>query len=81
MIFLIEYSREKGRIIRLQEFEDSEQADADSARLNLEMKFVKDDNLHEIVLLQAHTLDALKRTHRRYFENLEELAESRGSEL
>ncbi len=80
MIFLIEYSREKGRIVHLRQFNDSEQADAENARLNLEMKLATVQIPHEIVLLQAHTIDALKQTHRRYFENLEELAEPRGSE-
>lgn len=74
MIFLIEYSRQNGRIIQLLEFKDSAQADAENARLNLEMKISNAKIQHEIVLLQAHTLEALKQTHRRYFENLEELA-------
>jgi hypothetical protein len=74
MIFLIEYSRQNGKIIQLFEFKDSAQADAENARLNLEMKISNAKIPHEIVLLQAHTLEALKQTHRRYFENLEELA-------
>lgn len=76
MIFLIEYSRENGRIVHLFEFKDSEQADAENARLNLELKIVNRKIQHEIVLLQAQTLDALKQTHRRYFENLAELAKT-----
>lgn len=74
MIFLIEYSRQNGKIIQLLEFKDSAQTDAENARLNLEMKISNAKIPHEIVLLQAHTLEALKQTHRRYFENLEELA-------
>ena len=47
---------------------------AAGARLELEIRLNRDNVDHEVVLLEAHSEEALRRTHRRYFENLTELA-------
>ena len=74
MLFLIEYDRSQGVIITLKSFPDSERGRAEESRLELELNL----NLHgienEVVMLEAATEDALRRTHRRYFEDLAELA-------
>ena len=71
MLFLIEYDRNQGQVITIQEFDDSEKAQ--NARLEMEIKLNRLGISHEIVVLEAATEEALRRTHRRYFENLGEL--------
>lgn len=74
MIFLIEYDRERGQILRLETFNDSERRSADEARLEMEIGLNRDEVDREVVILEAESEEALRRTHGRYFENLTELA-------
>lgn len=74
MIFLIEYNRSEGCLVNLRTFDDSERRSAEEARLDLELSLNRRGIEHEVVLLEARSEDALRRTHRRYFENLAELA-------
>jgi hypothetical protein len=74
MIFLIEYNRPKGRIVTFRIFGKSEQAKAEDSRLNIELDLNRRGINHEVVLLEAASEAALRRTHRRYFENLSQLA-------
>ncbi len=67
MIFLIEYDRERGRIETITSFNESERKTAEDARLELERKLNLEGNRNEIVLLEAASEDALRRTHGRYF--------------
>ena len=73
MLFLIEYDRNQGEVIAIQQFSDSEKHTAESARLELELSLNRLGKEHEVVLLEAASEEALRRTHRRYFENLAEL--------
>ena len=73
MVFLIEYDRRAGRLVSLTEFEDSDRAAAEDARLARELVLNHTRTNREVVLLQARDLDALKRTHKRYFATLKEL--------
>ncbi len=73
MIFLIEYDRNQGRIITFREFDDSERQKADEARLEMELALNRLGTEREVVLLEAASEKALRRTHRRYFEDLSEL--------
>jgi hypothetical protein len=74
MIFLIEYDRSSKRTLLLKTYEDSERHRAQEDRLEIEL----DRNCRglllqrEVVLLDALTETALRRTHERYFENLPE---------
>ena len=74
MLFLIEYDREKGIVVEMSRFSESDRRVANSARLNLELDLNRQGIEHEVVLLEAEDESALRRTHRRYFENLLELA-------
>ncbi len=76
MLFLIEYDRNRGEVVTIQEFDDSEQESAENARLDMELKLNRLGTEREVVLLEAASEDALRRTHRRYFENLSELMEA-----
>ena len=76
MIFLIEYDRNRGRIVTFKEFDASEQQKAEQLRLQMELELNRLGTEREVGLLEASTEEALRRTHRRYFENLTELANS-----
>jgi len=76
MIFLIEYHRPKGRIVTFKRFKDSERLEAQKSRLDLELDLNHRGVDHEVVLLEARSKDALRRTHRRYFENASQILKS-----
>lgn len=76
MIFLIEYDRSQGRIITFRAFDDSARHEAEDSRLQLELELNRSGTEREVVLLEAGTEQALRRTHRRYFEDLSELVNS-----
>lgn len=73
MIFLIEYNRERGRIVRIESFVDSDRKRAYEERLRLELDLSRKGIDDEVVLLEAASEEAVRRTHRRYFEDLNEL--------
>jgi hypothetical protein len=68
MIFLLAYDRPSGLIVSLESFPDAEQVHAERARLALEMDPRRKGIDREVLLLQAVNEEALRRTHRRYFE-------------
>ena len=76
MIFLIEYDRDRGEIVTFKSFEDSERQSAEDSRLEMELELNRRGVEHEVVILEAETEEALRRTHRRYFEDLAELVNS-----
>lgn len=76
MIFLIEYDRPRGKIVTFKTFNDSERQNAEDSRLELELELNRLDTEREVVILEAATEEALRRTHRRYFEDLAELVNS-----
>jgi len=76
MIFLIEYDRARGEIVTFRTFNDSERQNAEDARLEMELELNRLGTEREVVLLEAATEEALRRTHRRYFEDLAELVNS-----
>lgn len=77
MIFLIEYNRREGRIITFEAFDDTARVEAEKIRLDIELSLNRRGVDHEVVLLQAASEDALRQTHRRYFENPQELLKER----
>jgi hypothetical protein len=76
MIFLIEYDRQHGQIVNFTEFKDSERQQAEDTRLERELDLNRHGIKYEVVILEAVSEEALRKTHRRYFENLSELAAS-----
>ena len=73
MLFLIEYDRSKGEIVTFQKFGNHEWEAAEGSRLDMELDLHRHSVEHEVVLLEAENEEALRRTHRRYFEDLEQL--------
>ena len=75
MIFLIEYNRDFGEIVGdIRRFEDSDRETAQRSRLELELDLTAKGLDHEVVLLEASSEEIVRRTHRRYFEDLQDLA-------
>jgi hypothetical protein len=78
MIFLVEYQRSAGKLVRLLRFDDADRERAERARLEVELRLLGNAD-YEVVLLEADSEATLRRTHRRYFEDLRTLAETGGS--
>jgi hypothetical protein len=76
MLFLIEYARSEGKVIKLKSFTDSERAEAQKQKFDIELALNRSGIEHEVVLLDALDEEAIRRTHRRYFEDLSQIAES-----
>ena len=76
MIFLIEYRRPTGTIVSFATFDDRERERAANARLELELRLNAQGLDHEVVALEAASEQALRRTHRRYFEDVSKIASS-----
>lgn len=74
MIFLIVYDRPSGRIVTLQEFEDSARQAAAETRLRIELELGRGMATREVVILEAADVATIRATHRRYVESLEQLA-------
>ena len=77
MIFLIEYNRSEGHIVTFRDFDDSQRREAEDSRLEIELDLNRKGVQHEVVLLEAASQDELRRTHRRYFEDLRQILKSR----
>ncbi len=73
MLFLIEYDRDRGQVVTIQEFDGSNRAAAEAARLDMEVRFRRSETDREVVILEAKSIAALKQTHGRYFQDLSEL--------
>jgi hypothetical protein len=65
-LFVLTYDRRRRRLVRTDEFDPGDYGAANRLLSETEML---DPDL-EIVLLEATSIDELKRTHRRYFEPL-----------
>lgn len=76
MIFLIEYDRPEGRIITFKSFTNSKRVEAQKQKLDIELVLNRSGVEHEVVLFDAEDEIALRRTHRRYFEDLSQILES-----
>lgn len=76
MIFLIHYNRSAGELVKLTPFEESQRVQAEDARLKMELDLIGKRDGDEVCLLEADSIAALKRTHRRYFESLRTLTAS-----
>lgn len=73
MLFLIDYDRKSGRIITMRSFPNSRWHDAEESRLSLEIDHRNQGLEREIVTLEAPNEEALRKTHRRYFEEIADL--------
>ena len=74
MLFLIDYDRKRGEIVDFRTFDKSQQHEADSARMELELRLHRAGVEREVVILEAASEEDVRKTHRRYFEDLASLA-------
>jgi hypothetical protein len=74
VIFLVEHDRPAGQLITFLRFDDSDRQEAEAPRLQTELDLHRGGVKHEVVTLEAHSEATVRRTHRRYFETLDELA-------
>ena len=72
MIFLIEYDRRQGSLIKFERFQDSRKSLAEASRLDIELKLGNQSSNREVVLLEAIDETA----HRRYFEDITQISKS-----
>ena len=73
MLFLVNYDRKFGKIVSLKTFDNARRQEAEDARLELELHVGVSAPDREIVLLDAASEFALRKTHRRYFDDIETL--------
>jgi hypothetical protein len=73
MIFLIDYDQRTGELISMQTFAEDQRELAEDTRLQMELVQQAAGFMREIVTLEAPTEAHIRKTHRRYFETLEEL--------
>ena len=73
MIYLIQYDRSSGRLVWVEPFSADKKDKAEEARLQVELELLSSKVSHEVVLLEASSEDELRKTHRRYFERLDQL--------
>jgi len=78
MIFLIHFDPMTGTLLSMQTFSEDQRALADETRLHMELEEHAQGIMREIVTLEAPTEAHIRRTHRRYFETLEELVKLAG---
>ncbi len=76
MIFLIQYDRQKGKLNDLRSFEDEQKESAEAIRFRLELDLNRQGADVEVLLLEAASEADVRKTHRRYFEDLNQIAKS-----
>jgi hypothetical protein len=81
MIFLIQYDRSKGQLLRLQRYEEADREEADRTRLKLELDSLGCGGDMEILIFDSRSEEVLRQTHRRYFESAEQLLDGARSEI
>ena len=69
-IYLLEYDIRAGMLVDIRAFPASMMRKAERARL---LKEAEVGRTREVVLIEAESLDSLRKTHRRYFESPEEI--------
>jgi hypothetical protein len=81
MIFLIHYDRPNGIIVELKAFAGDAREQAANERLLIEVNLNRQGlKEREVVLLDAESQEALRRTHRRYFEGARQIMTSSSGE-
>ena len=74
-IFLLIYDWSSRRLVRKAEYDQTDREAALKARYEAELRASREGLDQEIVILEAPSLDTLKRTHGSYFFTIDELGE------
>jgi hypothetical protein len=78
--FLIVYDRPTGKTLELKEFSEAEEAAANAARFEWELRTRAQPEI-EVVVLDSDSLQTIQRTHARYFKSFPELVQDLIDEL
>ncbi|HEY4082972.1 MAG TPA: hypothetical protein VGM81_19995 [Burkholderiaceae bacterium] len=81
MIFLVQYDRRAGRLVRFERYADADRSMAERGRLALELSLIGNPKENEVVLFESESEEALRHTHGRYFESISELMAPAGLPL
>ncbi len=73
MIYLIQYDRKLGELVSAEEFPAGCMQQAEEARIGVELDLLGRQISREVVILEASNKDELRKSHRRYFERLDQL--------
>ncbi len=73
MIFLMHLDQTCGELLSMQAFTEEQRELADETRLRMELEEHAQGIMREVVTLEAPTEAQIRRTHRRYFETIEQL--------
>lgn len=76
VFFLIDYERSTGKLVNLKRYSDGQLKNAEEARLALDLELRQFGTEREVVLLEAADEEALRKTHRRYFDTWQNIAAS-----
>ncbi|WAC62004.1 hypothetical protein OVA13_11375 [Pseudoxanthomonas sp. SL93] len=76
MIFLLEYDRSAGQLVSLEVFDSTCREQASKARLELEISLMTKGLTREVVVLEAASEDALRKSHSRYFRDVRQMGDS-----
>lgn len=71
MIFLIHYNRATLSLVSIESFESRDLASTE--KLKKEIELLTSSSGQEVVLLESESEESLRRTHRRYFETLNDI--------
>ncbi len=74
--FLIEYSRQEGVLVKFEKFSNLHQKEAQQKRFDLELDLNRKKIAHEVVILESASEESLRKSHRRYFDSLENFISS-----
>jgi len=77
VIFLIHYDRPRGTIVKLERFSAQDRERAGNERLLIEIDLSRRGlQQQEVVLLEAENEGVLRKTHHRYFGNVQQIVTS-----
>jgi hypothetical protein len=74
LIFILSYDRSREKLIENAVFDDDDVRRAQEARLVSEARHAGHDDV-EVVLLRSDSIDELHRTHSRYFQSAQQIAD------
>ena len=79
MIFVVAYDRKRGKVLSLRSFEARRREAAHKLRRRLELETAERRSDVEVVILEAPTEAALRRTHGRYFGGVQDIVDRAGT--
>jgi hypothetical protein len=78
-IFLLVYEPATGRHLRFKRYREDQRALAQAERLRIEKENAQAGLAREVVILEAVSEEALRKTHGRYFKSASELTQAAGA--